>query len=413
LEENGVEEPPEIVDETTVEETESLEVSPEGEIPEAEIEEDFVEEQVEPLDEPVDGELEIDDDFEEEIYEEEVQEEDLATCTGCDQPLPPDVTECPECGTKVEEEAGLVPSEGCPICGSVLYSIESGDLVSCDDCGNVYTKKEYAGPPKQNWKIKFWLGLIFIIVGDLVVALGSYIHNVARWSPLGEMYLGYGWMDQMVGIIGIVLFLLGLILFSWSFKRDREVECPSCKIVITEGELLPIPEEDEEEAEPEPEAIETAMEEIGDVGECPNCGEQVSIFDEMCPNCETPLEITQEVEEFEEEIIEEMPPEAEEAPLPEEPVAEGEPAEPEYVSGSELDETQMVLESLELIEEEVDEVDEDGLRALEELEAEFEISSLDEAAGSKEETTCPECGMIIENGSKNCPICGIELPGGE
>lgn len=295
-------------------------------------------------------------------------------------------------------EPEMVSSEGCPICGSKKFSVESGDLVSCDDCGNVYIKKEELLPPEHNWKLKFWVGLIFIIIGDIGVALGSYVHNVYRWSPLGDLYLGYGWLDQAVGIVGIVLFILGLILFAWSFKRDRTVTCPSCKVLIREIELLPFKEEEVGEAEPEAEDIETTVEEIG---ECPHCGAQVSVYDTICPSCESPIESQMETT-VTEETYEEI--------LPEEPEVEGGPEE--VTDASELSETEMIMESLEYLEEEVQAEEQEvpaannnGLEALRELEEEF--------GGTEEEITCPECGMLIEAEETNCPICGAKITGGE
>ncbi|KYK26211.1 MAG: hypothetical protein AYK23_03225 [Candidatus Proteinoplasmatales archaeon SG8-5] len=304
--------------------------------------------------------------------------------------------ETTELGDEEAPEPAMVSSEGCPICGSKLFTVESGDLVSCDDCGNVYIKKEELLPPEQNWKLKFWVGLIFIIIGDIGVALGSYVHNVYRWSPLGDLYLGYGWLDQAVGIVGVIIFILGLLLFAWSFKRDRLVTCPSCKVVIRELELLPY--EEEEEPEQEAEDIETAVEEIGEIGECPHCGAQVSVFDEVCANCDSPLGQTEEfevTEELTEEVSEEEP--------------EVEPEGP--VDASELDETDIIMESLEYLEEEVQaeeeipEENDEGLKALREIEEEF--------GDTEEEATCPECGMLIEPGAPNCPICGADLTGGE
>jgi RNA polymerase subunit RPABC4/transcription elongation factor Spt4 len=379
-------EEPEVLEEIISEETEQIQkFTPEGEI----IEEDYPEETL-----PEEG-LEISDEMEEGAFEEgdelSVEDEELS-----------------EEGEEVFEE-GEEPqegdyevSEGCPICNSVKFSVESGDLVSCDDCGNVYIKKEYVGVCKQNWKFKFWVGLIFIIVGDIGIALGSYVHNVFRWSPLGDLYLGYGWMDQLTGILGVVLFIVGLILFAWSFKREREVQCPSCKLIICEGQLLPFEEDEEEEEE---EAIETAVEEIGEVGECPHCGARVSVFDTICPNCEAELDLAMTEEEFEEEP-------AEEALDDETTVTELEEVEApaELVSGSELDETEMILESLELLEEEEvaqeqPKEDENGMRALKELEDEFAVSSVEgEAEGN--EIECSECGMLIEKGQASCPICG-------
>ncbi len=404
-----VSEEPEFVEEITTEETEEIEqLAPVEEITdeiqpediEAEekfqITEDTGEfEEMAPVEEITDEIPPEDIDAEEELQLTEDTEEELSE----------------EEGEPLEEEL-QVSDAGCPICGSQLFTVESGDLVSCDDCGNVYIRKEYVGLCKQSWKLKFWVGLIFIIVGDIGVALGSYVHNIYRWSPLGDLYLGYGWMDQLFGVIGVVLFIVGLILFAWSFKREREVQCPSCKIIICEGQLTIHQEEEEEEAVvPEAEAIEEAVEEIGEVGECPHCGVMVSVFDAVCPNCETPLDIKEEDEEVADEIVEEET-------QVDEIEAEIEPTE--YKPASELDETEMILESLELIEEETKEEepkeepeeDENGMRALRELEAEFDTTS-PETEIEKTEMECPGCGMLIDKGSSSCPICGAETPSGE
>ena len=182
--------------------------------------------------------------------------EEVDYCPDCDSQLSEDGS-CPEClPPEISDEA----TDGCPICGSGSFTVESGDLVSCGDCGNVYIRKEYGGA-EQSWKWKFWVGLVFIVVGDIGIALGSYVHNVLEWSPLGSMYLGYGFLDQLVGIVGIVLFVVGLILFAWSFKREREVQCPSCKVIVLEEQLTEA-EEEEEDIIPEELAVESALEEI-------------------------------------------------------------------------------------------------------------------------------------------------------
>ena len=221
---------------------------------------------------------------------EEKPESDMGLCETCGTALSDD-GKCPECQPP---EEGAKASDGCPLCGSKSYTKESGDLVSCSGCGNVYVKKDFE-PEGQNWKWKFWIGLVFILVGNVGVALGSYIHNVFRWSPLGRMYLGYGWLDQMVGVVGIVIFILGLILFAWSFKREREVQCPSCKVIIRESQFDIYEPEEEEEELPKEVAVKSALDEIGEMVECPSCGASVSMFDTSCPSCGTLFELDMEV----------------------------------------------------------------------------------------------------------------------
>ncbi len=318
------------------------------------------------------------------------------------------VDHCPDCGSQYTEDGscpGCLPLEiddeatdGCPICGSGRFTVESGDLVSCGDCGNVYIRKEYGGA-EQSWKWKFWVGLVFIIVGDIGVALGSYVHNVVQWSPLGNMYLGYGWMDQLVGIVGIVLFIVGLVLFALSFKREREVQCPSCKVIVLDSQLTEA-EDEEEEIIPEELAVESALEEIDEIVECPSCGAEVSMFDTSCQGCGAIFEME---DDFELE---------EDGPLETEDLVEEPEGPMELKHGSELDENEMVMESLELDGPEVsEELNGDTQNALNELESAIDTSLEDEM----EIVTCPSCGAMVGKGLDTCPGCGepINSEGGE
>lgn len=321
-----------------------------------------------------------------EVTEEFQDDKDTAlpkfgSCEECDSPLAKDGS-CPTCSPM---EMAADGSDGCPLCSSTEFSVESGDLVSCSGCGNVYVRAEFE-PPTQNWKWKFWIGLVFILVGNVGVALGSYVHNVARWSPLGNLYLGYGWIDQFVGVIGIVLFILGLILFAWSFKREREVQCPSCKVIVREGQLTEFEPEEEEEL-PESVAVESALEEIGEMAECPSCGASVSMFDTSCSNCGEVFDIEMDLEKAADVTAEETGP-------------------TKYLSASELNEEEMVMDSLELeTPQDEMELNGNGLAALNELESAFEQSLAEKSGGM----ACPTCGATVGKGMKSCPGCGEAL----
>lgn len=283
-------------------------------------------------------------------------------------------------------------SETCPLCGGNRYSPESGDLVSCLDCGNVYTKQFPAGGTENSWKWKFWIGLVFILIGDFGFALASYLHNVYRWSPLGDLYLGYGWMDSLLGAVGVIIFIIGLILFAWSFKRERVVQCPNCKVHMLESDLLPPPEDEEDEV-----TLEGVIEDLEEeVLECPNCGASTGIFDKECPSCGVPFEVVEDVVEMDEhaEVFTE-----DDVQLSDGPVIE------ESVVGEELIEEQVIMESLEYKEEQ-DEIEDNGTMALlDEMESELE---LDEDG----HTECPGCGTIIDGNDPECPICGEQINGG-
>lgn len=341
---------------------------------------------------PEDAESEL---IEESVTEvtEEYQLEDSpemvasATCADCGSQLASDGT-CPSCSSSERRSEG---DFGCPICGNTEYSIETGDIVSCVECGNVYVRDEFK-PAPQSWKWKFWVGLVFVLFGNVVVALGSYIHNAARWSPLGAMYLGYGWMDQLVGAIGVIVFIIGLLLFAWSFKREREVECPLCHVTVRESELI-VFEPEEEETMPESAAVETALEEIGEMAECPSCGANVSMFDTSCFNCGTVFDLEIGDEPRADEI--------EETPAP----GTAEPAE--YLPASEIDQDEIIMDSLELEAPEDDiQLNGNGFDALSELESSFEFARDEKKMG----TSCPTCGATVGRGLDTCPGCGEPIP---
>ena len=351
------------------------------------------------------GELAPESEYVEEPEYVTAPDEDLGVPEDDDLEISEKAEYCPDCESQLAEDgscADCLPPEisdeatdGCPICGSGRFTVESGDLVSCGDCGNVYIRKEYGGA-EQSWKWKFWVGLVFIIIGDIGVALGSYVHNILEWSPLGSMYLGYGWMDQLVGIVGIVLFALGLVLFAWSFKREREVQCPSCKVIVLEDQLTEA-EEEEEAIIPEELAVESALEEIDEIVECPSCGAEVSMFDTSCGSCGAMFEME---DEFYEELVE-----AEDL-LDE----SAEPAEIKH--GSELDVDNMIMESLEFDgPDESVELNGDSQAALNELESAIEAPLDDDM----EVVTCSSCGAMVGKGLDTCPGCGepINSEGGE
>ncbi len=317
----------------------------------------------------------------------EAQPPEPGRCKECDGILAPDGT-CPTCSGEAPKDT----SKGCPVCGKSEYTVESGNLVSCIECGNVYVRPQYE-EKAQSWKWKFWVGLVFILFGNVGVALGSYVHNVVQWSPLGALYLGYGWIDQFVGILGIVIFILGLILFAWSFKRDREVTCPSCKVTVKESDLtIYIPEETEEV--PESAAIESALEEIGEMAECPTCGQAVSIYDTTCPNCGEVFDL-----KIQDSETPEQPPETPEQP-PEEPSEPG-----RLLNASEIDHDEIIMDSLEL-ETPENGLDGDSLKALSELESDFD-TAVEKGQGG---VTCSTCGARVGQGIDTCPGCGAAIP---
>lgn len=311
------------------------------------------------------------------------------SCPNCGAPVSLDAKECPECGAEMAPK--FEPGYACPVCASSRYAPESGDLARCLDCGNVYYRVEERGW-LEGWRWKFFLGLAFIIIGNFGFALISYLHNVARWSPLGDMYLGYGWLDQFLGALGVVIFGVGVVLFGLSFKRERTLDCPSCGTSVSESELLPEPDVEEEAEEKE---VKEALVALEAPVECPNCGSQVTIYDEVCPSCGVSF-----------------------APAPEEEVKEErfERVEEKAMSTEAGIEPEL-LETLEALEEELEEkvsIESERVKMIEPLEetAPKTGTELDEIEAREiEGIECPVCGVMADKNAKDCPVCGTKLGG--
>jgi rubrerythrin len=312
-------------------------------------------------------------------------------CESCGKDLPHGTAECPDCKDGSEPAPDKDEHVCCPVCGSLRYTVETGDLVKCDECGNAYVlpKPEPEGFFKS-WKWKFWIGLTFILVGDFGFALASYIHNVLRWTFLGDMYLGYGWIDSLLGALGIVLFAVGIVLFAWSFKREREVKCGSCGVYILEKELIPT---DEPRTAPSEDSVKDVLTEIeGDIT-CPSCGKAVALFDENCPSCGHILVELKMSESF--ETVRDSST-TQEVPVANDEISNGD--------GRELYES---IESLENVGTNGNNGTNDAsienyiMEDLEKLEAKQEVPGKE----------CPSCGIVADPNSTECPVCGTSFKG--
>ncbi len=306
------------------------------------------------------------------------------TCPKCGGEIPDGVKDCPACAKAKSHDHGDDDHATCPVCGSFHYSAQTGDLVKCDDCGNAYVLVKPSEGFFTGWKWKFWIGLTFIIVGDFGFALASYVHNVLKWTFLGDMYLGYGWIDSLLGVLGVVLFAVGIVLFAWSFKREREVKCDSCGVYIMENELIPT---EEPRTAPSEDSVKEALSQIEEELACPGCGKTVALFDEKCPSCgQILVELTME-ENFESVEPQDV------APAPE---------FPQNGNGEKL------YNTIESLDENSPSAQDEGVSVEKFIMDDLEKMEAEHAPVGKD---CPECGITADKDATECPVCGASLKG--
>lgn len=149
-----------------------------------------------------------------------------------------EVAECPVCGAIIPADAKV-----CPVCGAVFEEEEEEGGVELEE---EEAKEEYGeeepeeeeeiegevGPAKADKKL-FWAGLITLLIGSQGVALGSLLHNTLHIYVSVTTYKNgvrvdsatvYGYLDQIAGIIGIVITLIGIVLLIIYMKKQSEEE---------------------------------------------------------------------------------------------------------------------------------------------------------------------------------------------
>ncbi len=118
---------------------------------------------------------------------------------------------------------------------------------------------EEVEPQKANRKL-FWAGLISLIIGSQIVALGSFVHN--KLGILTTVYVykdgvtvnsaeSYGYLDQITGVIGIVITIIAFILIFIYMNQQRGEEKYQ-QYLKEKKESQEDDETDEDEEVPEP-----------------------------------------------------------------------------------------------------------------------------------------------------------------
>lgn len=86
-------------------------------------------------------------------------------------------------------------------------------------------------------RIAFYLSMVLIVFGALYFVLGSYLHDLLEVPVIGEAYTVFGPVNILFASIGLVLLLVGVVLFGLSL-RGGILSHEELERVRTEGELL-------------------------------------------------------------------------------------------------------------------------------------------------------------------------------
>lgn len=180
-----------------------------------------------------------------ENFEDDYEE---AECPTCGAVIPADAEECPECGQEFEEEDE-----------EELWEEEVTEEELKEGPGDEWEEEVIEEPGKG----KLYLSVIMMFLGGVGFGLFSWLHNQIGWYPFGiGGYPGYGPLDQMTGAAGTVIFLIGIFIFYLYRKDLKEYE----ESVEMEEEELFEDEDEEFFEEPEEEYGEEEFEEPEEEG---------------------------------------------------------------------------------------------------------------------------------------------------
>ena len=105
------------------------------------------------------------------------------------------------------------------------------DAIECPNCEEPFSPEafEVLAEEEKKSKITFWIGLILVLVGGPGIALGSWLHDVLA-IPIADYdnFDSFGWANQLVSTVGIIILVIGIILLILSLPKihpeDEEEE---------------------------------------------------------------------------------------------------------------------------------------------------------------------------------------------
>jgi hypothetical protein len=121
-------------------------------------------------------------------------------------------------------------SSECPMCGAAVP--EGAD--ECPKCEEPFTPEAFKKALEKEEKGSKWLfiiGVLLVLAGGPGVALGSWLHDLLKIPIGGDAFEAFGWLNQLVAVVGIIILVVGIIM-----------------LILSLPKLSKIDEEDEEEA---------------------------------------------------------------------------------------------------------------------------------------------------------------------
>ncbi len=109
------------------------------------------------------------------------------------------------------------------MCGAAVP--EGAD--ECPKCEEPFTPEAFEKALEKEEKGSKWLfisGVILVLIGGPGVALGSWLHDLLEIPVGGDAFTVFGWLNQLVSIVGIIILVVGIILLILSLPKLSKTE---------------------------------------------------------------------------------------------------------------------------------------------------------------------------------------------
>lgn len=128
----------------------------------------------------------------------------VAECPTCKAIVPIQATECPQCGELFEQEA------------------PARQLVAARPDA---AESDEEGPEERTSrreKLLFYTGIVLIILGGPVIALGSWLHDVLRIG-VGQFtnFDVFGPYNRLASAVGLIVLIVGIVFLILSLRSSR------------------------------------------------------------------------------------------------------------------------------------------------------------------------------------------------